>query len=112
MSTTAPAASPTASSAPSAGCTTAVPGKNGNVPADACNAYYNYDPSFSSAVAVAVIFGLFSVAHIVLAIIFRKVSQPFCQVDTSNKVTEVRMGPYHGSPLGNRRLHLTRLWCP
>lgn len=46
-------------------CTTAVPGKHGNVPIDACNSYYNYDPQFAPAVAVAVIFGILAGVHIV-----------------------------------------------
>lgn len=55
-------------------CTTAVPGKYGNVPFDACNSYYNFDPQFAPAVAVAVIFGILTIAHLVLAIVFKKVS--------------------------------------
>ncbi|CAJ2500775.1 Uu.00g036280.m01.CDS01 [Anthostomella pinea] len=58
----------------SPGCTTAVPGPNGHVPPDACNSYYNYDPQFVPAVAVAVIFGLLTVVHLTEAFIFRKVS--------------------------------------
>ncbi|KAB2575108.1 Rta1 domain protein [Lasiodiplodia theobromae] len=53
-------------------CTTAVPGKYGNVPFDACNSYYNFDPQFAPAVAVAVIFGILTIAHLVLAIVFKK----------------------------------------
>lgn len=55
-------------------CTTAIPGAKGNVPIDACNSYYNYDPAFAPAVAVAVIFGVLTALHIVEAVIFRKVS--------------------------------------
>jgi cbb3-type cytochrome oxidase subunit 3 len=61
------------SAAASATCTTAVPGKYGYVPPDACNSNYNYDPQFAPAVAVAVIFGIFTLVHLVLAIVFRKV---------------------------------------
>lgn len=57
-------------SAPS--CTTAVPGKYGNVPATACNSYYNFDPSFGAAVAVSVIFGVLTAAHLAEAVVFRK----------------------------------------
>ncbi|KAI1454697.1 RTA1 like protein-domain-containing protein [Annulohypoxylon moriforme] len=53
-------------------CITATPGPNGNVPVDACNSYYNFNPQFAPAVAVAVIFGVLTGAHIVEAIIFRK----------------------------------------
>lgn len=53
-------------------CVTALPGKYGNVPINACNSYYNYDPSFEPAVAVAVIFGLLTITHLALGILFRK----------------------------------------
>ena len=55
-----------------AGCTTAVPGKHGNVPVDACNSYYNFNPSFAPAVAVAVLFGILLTAHVIEAFAFRK----------------------------------------
>ena len=54
-------------------CVTAVPGPNGHVPVDACNSYYNFDPQFAPAVAVATLFGLLTGAHIVETFIFRKV---------------------------------------
>ena len=62
-------------SAPS--CTTAVPGKYGYVPPDACNAQLSYAPSFSAAIAFSVLFGILTLAHLLLAIIFRK---GFCWV--------------------------------
>jgi hypothetical protein len=66
-------ATPTSTTAASsASCTTAVPGRYGNVPVNACNSYYNYDPAFEPAVAVAVIFALLSTVHITLAAIFHK----------------------------------------
>ncbi len=55
-------------------CVKATPGPNGNVPITACNSYYNYDPQFAPAVAVAVIFGIFTAIHLVQAVAFRKVS--------------------------------------
>ena len=55
-------------------CTTAVPGKYGRVPIDACNAYYAYDPNFVGNLAFAVLFGLTTLAHLALAIIYKKVS--------------------------------------
>jgi hypothetical protein len=55
-------------------CTSALPGKYGNVPVDACNSNYNFNPQFAPAVAVAVIFGLLLLSHIVLGVVFRKVS--------------------------------------
>jgi hypothetical protein len=57
-------------------CTTAIPGKYGYVPPDACNSNYNFDPQFAPAVAVAVLFGMLTLAHLVLAIVFRKVRAP------------------------------------
>ncbi|KAK1707919.1 RTA1 domain-containing protein [Colletotrichum lupini] len=58
-------------------CTTAVPGKYGHVPIDACNSYYAFDPSFRGNVAFAVLFGMSFVAHIAQAILYRK---RFCWV--------------------------------
>jgi hypothetical protein len=55
-------------------CVTATPGPNGYVSdLNACNAYYNYDPQFGPAVAVAVLFGLFLGVHVFQAIVYRKV---------------------------------------
>ncbi|KAH8888527.1 hypothetical protein GQ53DRAFT_795708 [Thozetella sp. PMI_491] len=65
--------SPTAaaeSSAPS--CTTAIPGQYGNVPIDACNSNWNFDPQFVPAVAVSVMFGLLTLGHIVEAVVYKK----------------------------------------
>ncbi|KAI1334609.1 RTA1 like protein-domain-containing protein [Xylariaceae sp. FL0016] len=56
----------------SSNCVTATPRPNGHVPVDACNSYYNYDPQFAPAVAVAVIFGLLTIVHVVEAFVFRK----------------------------------------
>ena len=58
-------------------CTTAVPGKYGYVPPDACNSDYNYNPSFGAAVAFAVLFGLVFAGHLGQAIRFKK---GFCWV--------------------------------
>ncbi|GKT70377.1 RTA1 domain-containing protein [Colletotrichum tofieldiae] len=58
-------------------CTTAVPGKYGNVPIDACNSYYAFDPSFEGNTAFAVIFGLSLIAHVVQAVLHKK---RFCWV--------------------------------
>ncbi|KAH6611789.1 RTA1 like protein-domain-containing protein [Chaetomium sp. MPI-SDFR-AT-0129] len=55
-----------------ANCVKATPGPNGNVPITACNSYYNYDPQFAPAVAVAVIFGILTTIHLVEAIALRK----------------------------------------
>lgn len=58
-------------SSQAASCTTAVPGRYGNVPADACNSFYNYNPQFAPAVATAVIYGLLTTVHLILAIAFK-----------------------------------------
>lgn len=55
-------------------CESAIPGPNGHVPVTACNSYYNYDPKFAPAVAVAAIFGILMGIHIFESIVFRKVS--------------------------------------
>lgn len=62
----------TTSSAPTVSCTTAVPGKHGYVPPDACNANWAYDPSFSTAVAFTTLFSLLTLSHIGLAFYHRK----------------------------------------
>ncbi|KAH6640103.1 RTA1 like protein-domain-containing protein [Chaetomium tenue] len=53
-------------------CLHVTPGPNGNVPPTACNSYYNFDPQFAPAVAVAVIFGTLTAIHLLEAIIFKK----------------------------------------
>ncbi|KAK8091781.1 hypothetical protein PG997_002142 [Apiospora hydei] len=53
-------------------CVKAIPGPNGHVPVDACNSYYNFDPKFEPAVAVAILFGIFTLIHLVLGIAYRK----------------------------------------
>ncbi|KXX74504.1 Protein RTA1 [Madurella mycetomatis] len=53
-------------------CIWVEPGPNGNVPITACNAYYNYDPQFAPAVAVAVIFGVLTGIHLFEAVVFKK----------------------------------------
>ncbi|KAF2116441.1 RTA1 like protein-domain-containing protein [Lophiotrema nucula] len=58
-------------------CTTAVPGKYGYVPPEACNANWSYNPSFSAAIAFTTLFGLLTLAQITLAFIYRK---GFCWV--------------------------------
>ncbi|KAM7212587.1 hypothetical protein V8F06_012046 [Rhypophila decipiens] len=58
--------------APPTWCVSAVPGPNGNVPVSACNAYYNYDPQFAPSLAVAIIFGIITVIHIVEAFMYKK----------------------------------------
>jgi len=52
---------------------TIIPDKNGFVPPGTCGALYNYYPSFSAAIATGLLFGLLSIAHIVLAAKFKLV---------------------------------------
>jgi hypothetical protein len=75
---------PTSTSAPyptstssSDGCISFSPGKHGYVPPSACNAQWAYAPSFSGAIAFSTFFGTLTLAHLILAILFRK---PFCWV--------------------------------
>lgn len=71
-STPAPTASSTEDGNLGPTCTTAIPGEYGNVPIDACNSNYNFDPQFAPAVAVCILFGLLTLAHVVLAFVLRK----------------------------------------
>jgi hypothetical protein len=66
-------------------CTTAVPGKYGHVPADACNAEWNFSPNFAAAVAFAVLFGMSAVAHAVQGVLFKKVHFQFAMPDFGTK---------------------------
>ncbi|KAK3935800.1 RTA1 domain-containing protein [Diplogelasinospora grovesii] len=68
--TTSLPSSTTSGASPS--CTTAVPGEYGHVPLDACNSYYNFDPSYAGNLAFAILFGMTSFAHLVQAILYRK----------------------------------------
>lgn len=70
--TTTSSAAASTSSSSAAACVTVTPGKYGYVPYTACNSNYNYDPSFNAAVAVTVIFGILTCAHIVQAILVKK----------------------------------------
>ncbi|KAF4496485.1 phospholipid-translocating ATPase [Fusarium agapanthi] len=77
MSTTTFTSTATAASSATATCTTAVPGKYGRVPVDACNANYFFDPSFAANLAFCVLFGMTTMTHLVQAILFKK---KFCWV--------------------------------
>ncbi|RYO40838.1 hypothetical protein AA0111_g1145 [Alternaria arborescens] len=67
-------------------CTTAIPGPYGYVPPSSCNALYLYNPSFTAAVAFAVLFGLLTIVHIFLAILHRK---SFCWVIIMGAIWEL-----------------------
>lgn len=58
-------------------CTTAVPGKYGYIPPDACNSNWAYAPSFIIAVVLSVLFGITTLSHLGLAFLHRK---GFCWV--------------------------------
>ncbi|KAM0403994.1 hypothetical protein ACHAQC_001614 [Fusarium culmorum] len=77
MSTTTLMTATTTASSATATCTTAVPGKYGRVPVDACNSNYYFDPSFAANLAFCVLFGLTAIAHLAQAILFKK---RFCWV--------------------------------
>ncbi|KAF5583712.1 phospholipid-translocating ATPase [Fusarium pseudocircinatum] len=77
MSTTTFTSTATTTSSATATCTTAVPGKYGRVPVDACNANYFFDPSFAANLAFCVLFGMTTMVHIIQAIMFKK---KFCWV--------------------------------
>ncbi|KAF2706984.1 RTA1 domain-containing protein [Pleomassaria siparia CBS 279.74] len=62
--------STTATAIPS--CVTATPNKYGYVPPEACNAQWAYSPSFSAAIAYAVLFGILTITQTALAIFHRK----------------------------------------
>ncbi|KAF2449535.1 hypothetical protein P171DRAFT_345210, partial [Karstenula rhodostoma CBS 690.94] len=53
-------------------CSTAIPGQYGYVPPDACNAQWAYSPSFAAAIAFSTLFGILTIVHFALAILFRK----------------------------------------
>ncbi|KAF4967932.1 hypothetical protein FSARC_4625 [Fusarium sarcochroum] len=72
MSTTTHNPTTTTVSSATATCTTAVPGKYGRVPADACNSNYFFDPSFAANLAFCVLFGLATLVHLIQAILFKK----------------------------------------
>lgn len=56
-------------------CVWVEPGPNGYVPPSetTCNSYYYFNPQFAPAVAVAVIFGIFTLIHVFEAFLFQKV---------------------------------------
>ena len=69
-------ASPTNTTDPSsatATCINVTPDSNGYVPEWACNANYNYDPSFPTAILFTILFGLTLGAHIYQAILYKKI---------------------------------------
>jgi hypothetical protein len=54
-------------------CVTVVPGRHGHVPIDACNSYYNFEPSYGAAIFFTVAFATLTAVHIMQAGIHKKV---------------------------------------
>jgi hypothetical protein len=106
-STLSSTASSTISSA-TATCTTAIPGKNGYVDPSACNALYEYYPSFGAAILFSFLFGVVTILHIYLAANFRKVFvHPAINRRTLELIlpTDILLGDYNGLYLGNGFFH-------
>lgn len=94
-------------------CTTAVPGKYGQVPLDACNSSYNAIPEFIPAVVVSVIFGTLTLIHIIEAVVYKKVSSVGCSFLNTMILTliaGIHLGPDHGRRLGDNSVYSTRSW--
>ena len=70
-------ATPTSTPTATPSCTIAIPDRHGSVPVEACNALWPYSPSYAAALTLSTFFGLLTLAHLTLAIVFRK---PFCWV--------------------------------
>lgn len=70
--TTGNSPSGTASSTPT--CTTAVPGKYGEVPPDACNSQWAFHPDFAANLAWAVLMGVTTCVHLIQAVCYKKVT--------------------------------------
>lgn len=55
----------------------ATPASHGYVPAEACNALWQYSPSFATAIIFSVLFGALAIAHLAQALVYRN---GFCWV--------------------------------
>ena len=55
----------------------ATPASHGYVPAEACNALWQYSPSFAAAILFSVLFGALTIAHLAQALVYRN---GFCWV--------------------------------
>jgi hypothetical protein len=71
------ASSTTISSTASATCLNIAPGKNGYLPPEACDVVLYYVPSFAAAVLFCVFYGMTTLAHVIQAVIYKKVSTTF-----------------------------------
>lgn len=63
----------TDTSSPTSTCVNVTPDSDGYVPEWACNANYNYGPSFPAAVIFTILFGLTLGAHVHQAIMYKKI---------------------------------------
>ncbi|CRK13200.1 hypothetical protein BN1723_007992 [Verticillium longisporum] len=88
-------------------CTTAVPGKHGKVPYDACNSNSNFEPDFAVNCAFAVLFGLTLGAHLVQAVTWKK---RFCWVVTMAAAGMHRVRPQIGRREGPAKADLRHTW--
>lgn len=103
--------------AASPSCTTAVPDNHGHVPFGACNSYYNDDPSFEANLAFAALFGASFLAHIVQAIVYKKVQPPTTTSLCNGKNLTCRQysdsaGCSSWAPRGRRQHLATVPWEP
>jgi hypothetical protein len=73
----------------------ATPASHGYVPADACNALWQYSPSFAAAILFSILFGVCTVAHLVQALMYRN---GFCWVVVMAALWET--GAYISRALG------------
>ena len=95
-------------SSATATCTTAVPGKYGYIPPEACNALYSYYPSFGAAIFLAFLFGTVTGLHIFQAAKYKKVSSWTPKFDPiADIAVDLLLGDHHGLHLGTSIFHLT-----
>lgn len=91
MSTATPTTgdSPTGTATSIPTCTTAVPGKYGEVPPDACNSNWAFHPDFGANLAWAVVMGVTTCVHLIQAICYKKV-MPAIQIPFSDRTDQRR----------------------
>jgi hypothetical protein len=72
--TSAVASTVSSTTSATATCITGVPGKYGYVNPSDCNSLWNFQPSYSAAIAFSVLFAIVTVAHLTQGILYKKVS--------------------------------------
>ncbi|CAA9964987.1 RTA1 domain-containing protein [Pyrenophora teres f. maculata] len=75
----------------------ATPGRDGYVPAEACNALWVYSPNFAAAVVFSILFGMLTIAHLCQAVVYRN---GFCWVIIMASLWET--GAYVFRALGSK----------